>query len=176
MAMGCEANNSTVRNHAGIWRSALSGMMMVIAVSSLVRADDLFQSAPGPAPRPHTTRPAPRPEIVQPVAPPAAAPAAPAGIAVFDGKYKGTAPGVAQCGAHIYEVDVLQGTVVGRGTNGQTTFKVWGTISGDGFFTGMHGDSNVTGKFQNGTFEGTFLSVIPECGRRTLTLRRDASP
>jgi hypothetical protein len=93
---------------------------------------------------------------------------------VFDGTYKGGAPAVANCRSTTVEVDVLQGKVGGiEGTDQPQRWRVQGTVSAEGSFTGQQGDVILTGKFHDGTFEGTYLSSAPQCGRRTLTLQRD---
>ena len=161
---------------SGVWRIGLV-MLLVLANPCVAQTADPFQSNPGPVPParplPRITRPAPEPAMPQPIAP--APSAVPVGVAVFNGTYKGGAPGSPQCdNGTTEEVDVFQGRVSGTGYNNrQQYWKVEGTVSADGSFTGTHGPSILTGKFQNGVFEGTYLSTGARCGRRTLTLRRD---
>jgi nucleoid-associated protein YgaU len=179
------------RSMTGLSRSyVLVCALALLATPATTQAADPFQSAPGPAaPKPahRATPPAPESEPAdpQPVAPqsvtpqPAAPPpavVAPVSTAVFNGTYKGGAPPISICNGTAEEWHVSDGSVSGMGADRVITWSIQGKISGDGSFTGLHGGTQtVIGKFQNGSFEGTYLSTNLQCGRRTLMLRRDSS-
>jgi hypothetical protein len=70
------------------------------------------------------------------------------------------------------EADVAKGRLTGIGTDGKNRWKVEGTLSAEGVFSGLIGSQVLTGKFKPEAFEGSYLSTIPTCGRRPLTLQR----
>ena len=139
---------------------------------------DPFQSNPGPPPAPMAPKPPSR--AIRPPAEPEPAvsapqPPVPAPSAPFNGSYKGGAPPVANCVQTIEEVDVFDSVVQGIGyDNGgdNQRWRIQGTVAADGSFSGTHARSVLTGRFQDGTFDGSYLSASPRCGRRPLHLQR----
>lgn len=155
----------------------LVSCLILAAIPGLAQTPDPFQSNPGP----DTPKPAPRPRPApEPAVPPASPTPTPTGVAVFDGTYKGGAPATSQCPATSTEIDVSQGRVSGIGDNaisyGRFTpgrpWRVEGTVTADGSFSGLTGNRVLVGRFQNGTFQGSWMASAPECGRRLLTLQR----
>ena len=142
------------------------------ATTATAQSQDPFRSAPAPLPPKPLTSPGPA------VEPPSTTivPARPTGVAVFDGTYKGGAPSVANCVATMEQFDVLNGLVSGNGYNDRgQSWAIKGAVTADGSFTGTHASSVLTGRFQNGAFEGTYLSTSGKCGRRTLTMQRTSA-
>jgi hypothetical protein len=142
-----------------ILRLIVASLLVFIALPCAAQAPDVFQSAPGPE------APKPRARSAAPVA---------VGVNVLDGQYVGGAPLSGPCSDTKEEVVVSGGTVVGGGGDTGRTWRLHGEVSPDGAFIGQHDRQILTGKFQNGTFEGTYQSGDPRCGRRTLTLRRES--
>lgn len=169
-------------------RAVVIAACLVAGTLPATAQDDPFRSAAPLAPNADPFRVAPAPAPPRPPKPltgPAAAeeppsipnvPATPTGVALFDGTYKGGAPPVAVCVATIEQIDVLNGLVSGNGYNDRgQSWVINGAVIADGSFTGTHARSVLTGHFQNGTFEGTYLSTSGKCGRRTLTMQRTST-
>ena len=153
-------------------RYVLACATVLMAAPCAAQTPSPFESAPGPAspaPRPRAVRPAPAPE---PVAPSPSV-VVPAGIAAFNGAYRGGAAPDPVCRATEEQWNVSDGKVIGVGTDGVNTWTVSGTVSGDGTMNGLNGQQPLTGRFQNGTFEGSYPSRNPQCRPRILSLRRD---
>jgi hypothetical protein len=94
------------------------------------------------------------------------------GLAAFDGTYKGGAPAIGPCPEAMIEADVGRGMLSGLGTTAKTKWRLQGTVSADGSFSGLNGTQVLIGKFQDGVFEGSYMSANAACGRRPITLRR----
>ena len=82
---------------------------------------------------------------------------------------------VSTCPASTVVVIVTDNNLAGTGVDTKGAhWGIRGTVAADGVVSGMHGDSPLSGKIENGVLRATFPSVVPRCGERTLTLTRDA--